>query len=266
MKDALFTHLRALEELPPSSPDVTLVRILQRSDTESCVQFFAADSLFSEQSAACKSPLRLEGFEFDASTELQTIVAVLHSIIRPVAILHARGITHRGLSLGAYIVIPREGARDQKLTEEDARRRIRLVSPGVKQFLGADDDFLVMDNSPYTAREVLWRWGGGKPVQLPDNEAEPFADMWSVGVIAFRLLCKVLPFGNVGVDPTDILRAANSGIANLAAFKGARASGAISEEAGDFLLKLLAREPSDRITAEQALAHKFIADAGSYDS
>ena len=74
------------------------------------------------------------------------------------------------------------------------------------------------------------------------------ADMWSVGVILYIMLCGVPPFW--AEEEEGIFAAIRS--AKVDVFSGAW--GSISADAKDLVMKLLTRDPAKRITPEKALS------------
>ena len=76
--------------------------------------------------------------------------------------------------------------------------------------------------------------------------------MWALGVIAFVLLCGCLPFDD---DPSQIL---SPQVARKFQLRFPSWAAGLSENARDFLRRLLDTNPSSRTTARQALAHPWL--------
>ena len=93
----------------------------------------------------------------------------------------------------------------------------------------------------YVAPEVLTMQGYGKE-----------ADLWSVGVIMFLVLCGKLPFD--GDDHSEIIRSTMQ--AELKPNPNVWSK--LSEDARTLITALLNKNPKDRITARNALRHPFI--------
>ncbi len=82
----------------------------------------------------------------------------------------------------------------------------------------------------------------------------PAADMWSVGVLIYRIVVQRCPFPTVrGADQT-----AKVGTASYRPFDDT-----VSAEAKDLVSKLLVVDPSKRLTAAQALEHPWIVSSGA---
>jgi len=78
-------------------------------------------------------------------------------------------------------------------------------------------------------------------------------DMWSLGVIVFVFLAGRMPF--YGRSDDEVLRAIQSGHFTMPTASWSH----ISEPAQDFVKRLLVVEPADRMTAEQAIGHPWMA-------
>jgi len=81
-------------------------------------------------------------------------------------------------------------------------------------------------------------------------------DLWSCGVIMYILLSGEPPFNDPRADNDAIMKKVEAGKYDIKS--GVWSS--TSKEAKDLVKKLLTYDPADRIDAEQALAHPWIAD------
>ena len=80
-------------------------------------------------------------------------------------------------------------------------------------------------------------------------------DMWSLGVVVFLLLVGYMPFPVLpDIEETEL------NILNGRFKYDARKWNCVSKSSFDFVSKLLQRDPDQRMTAEQALAHPWIAE------
>lgn len=85
-------------------------------------------------------------------------------------------------------------------------------------------------------------------------------DLWSIGVILYILLCGFPPFyADSDADLYDLIKAAQF------SFPSPYWDG-ISASAKDLISGLLRREPSERLTAAQVIAHPFIAEHATLSS
>eukprot|EP00501_MAST-03F_sp_TOSAG23-6_P001301 GSMAST32.ASY1.ANO1.1349.1 assembled CDS len=98
----------------------------------------------------------------------------------------------------------------------------------------------VVGTSYYIAPEVL------------DHEYTSACDLWSIGVITYMLLSGNPPFP--GETDSEII--SNVRIGEYTMFSPVW--GKVSDDGKDFINKLLVKDPSKRLTARQALNHKWI--------
>lgn len=80
-------------------------------------------------------------------------------------------------------------------------------------------------------------------------------DMWSVGILLFFMLSHTFPFK--GLSSEEIFQSTKKG---KLCFEGAVWE-RISEEAKDFIQKLLVKSPDVRLTAVEALNHPYLLKA-----
>ncbi|KAF9109596.1 hypothetical protein BGX27_007415 [Mortierella sp. AM989] len=155
---------------------------------------------------------------------------LVHQILSGVEYLHEMDIVHRDL-------------KPENLLFEDKSEdsRLMITDFGLSKVLTSGNDVLMTacGTPGYVAPEVLEQIGHGKPV-----------DMWSVGVIAYTLLCGYTPFW--GEDQASLFDSIISGEYEYEEeyWKD------ISPLAKAFIDTLL-RKADDRPTASQALTHPW---------
>ncbi|KAL3580554.1 hypothetical protein D5086_018389 [Populus alba] len=158
--------------------------------------------------------------------------AVMVQILNVIAFCHLQGVVHRDLNLENFLY-----------TSKEENSQLKVIDFGLSDFARPDerlDD--IVGSICYVAPEVLHR----------SYSIE--ADVWSIGVIAYILLCGSRPFWaqtETGLF-LEILKADPS-------FDEAPWL-ALSLEAKDFVKRLLNKDPRKRITAAQALSHPWIRD------
>ncbi|XP_052862235.1 probable serine/threonine-protein kinase DDB_G0278901 [Anopheles cruzii] len=124
----------------------------------------------------------------------------------------------------------------------EAGNRIKIIDFGLAREYDPDNKLQVLFGTPeFVAPEVV------------NFEAISFAtDMWSVGVIAYVLVSGLSPFageddiqtmGNITIGRYDFLDEAFDNV---------------SEEAIDFINRCLVKEQKERLSAEDALKHKWV--------
>lgn len=159
------------------------------------------------------------------------VVTLVRCLTRALGHLHKLGIAHRDVKPENVLYASETLDPTVKLTD------FGISYTGCKVSLAHD-----MVGTPlYVAPEVLLR----KPYGCA-------ADMWSLGVIVHILLTGYPPF-----DDDDLVQ-----LINKVKHKPVQLLGeewvVISEDAKDFVQKLLTRDVEKRLTAEQALAHSWL--------
>ncbi|CAO3571939.1 unnamed protein product [Mortierella alpina] len=156
---------------------------------------------------------------------------LVREILLGVEYLHAMGIVHRDLKPENLLF--HDKAEDS---------RLMITDFGLSKVLTSGNDVLMTacGTPGYVAPEVLEEIGHGKPV-----------DMWSVGVIAYTLLCGYTPFW--GEDQPSLFENIISGEYQYEEeyWKD------ISPLAKSFIDSLLVTQASRRPTATQALSHPW---------
>ena len=98
---------------------------------------------------------------------------------------------------------------------------------------------------------------GSRPYKAPElvqmtRLNQPEADLWAIGVIAYRLLCRRFPFAH-GLKDKDVI---HERIINEQLSFPPKSQ--IGHEAKDFICRLLDRNHEARMTMEQALEHLWL--------
>ncbi|KAF9366445.1 Calcium/calmodulin-dependent protein kinase type 1 [Mortierella sp. NVP85] len=156
---------------------------------------------------------------------------LVHQMLLGVEYLHNAGIVHRDLK-----------PENLLFADKTENSRLMITDFGLSKVLtGGNDVLMTACGTPgYVAPEVLEQIGHGKPV-----------DMWSVGVIAYTLLCGYTPFW--GEDQASLFENIISGDYEYEE----EYWGHISGLAKSFINSLLVRPAEKRPTASQALNHPW---------
>lgn len=162
--------------------------------------------------------------------------AVLRQILVGVAFLHANGVAHRDLK--PENVIFRTPEKDSALCITD----FSLAKPFVDGSLLASHCGTAM----FAAPEVL----------VSEEPYSEKCDLWSVGAIAFVLLTGVYPYDD-GLSFAELEQKVALGEWDRAALLE---DADISAEAKDFVSSLLVLDPTQRMSAEEALSHPWLAN------
>jgi Ca2+-binding EF-hand superfamily protein len=154
---------------------------------------------------------------------------LIRPLLESVAYLHDMGIVHRDL-------------KPENILCGENLENIKLADFGLsKMFLPSEKMDTACGTLSYVAPEVLTMQGYGKE-----------ADLWSIGVIMFLLVCGKLPFD--GADNDEIIRATIN--ADLKA--PPKVWAVLTEQTKGLITALLCKSPKLRITAREALRHRFI--------
>lgn len=156
--------------------------------------------------------------------------AVLVQILNVVAFCHLQGVVHRDLKPENFLY-----------TSKDENSQLKVIDFGLSDFVRPDERLNdIVGSAYYVAPEVLHR----------SYSIE--ADVWSIGVIAYILLCGSRPFW--ARTESGIFRAVLK--ADPSFEEGPWPS--LSSEAKDFVKRLLNKDPRKRMTAVQALSHPWL--------
>jgi calcium/calmodulin-dependent protein kinase I len=163
---------------------------------------------------------------------------ILKQVIEGVAYLHSLGIAHRDLKPENLLCAGHSVTSDIKISDFGLSK---VMNPEAQMKMTT-----ACGTPGYVAPEVLKLMGYGKEV-----------DLWSIGVITYILLCGFPPFYD---DSNAVLfEKIMSGNFSFPAPYWSN----ISNEAKDFISKLLCVDPVKRMTCEQALAHPWITGAAT---
>jgi serine/threonine protein kinase len=168
----------------------------------------------------------------------QKAASMMKDILSGLAYLHSKGIIHRDLK-----------PENLLLTSKDENASIKLVDFGFAEQCGKENRLTKCCGTPlYIAPEVLnaGLFKTGPPYGLA-------ADMWSIGVILYVLLCGYPPFR--AKTQADQFKKVVQGKFD---FPEHKVWGSISAEAKDLVSRLITLDPTQRLTAEQALKHPWM--------
>ncbi|KHN47935.1 CDPK-related protein kinase [Glycine soja] len=156
--------------------------------------------------------------------------AVMIQILNVVAFCHLQGVVHRDLKPENFL-----------FTSKDENSLLKAIDFGLSDFVKPDERLNdIVGSAYYVAPEVLHRAYSTE------------ADVWSVGVIAYILLCGSRPFW--ARTESGIFRAVLKADPSF----DEPPWPSLSDEAKDFVKRLLNKDPRKRMTAAQALGHPWI--------
>ncbi|KAK8504833.1 hypothetical protein V6N13_056164 [Hibiscus sabdariffa] len=162
-----------------------------------------------------------------AASLLRTIVQIVHTC-------HSMGVFHRDLKPENFLLLNQEENSPVKVTDF-----------GLSLFYKPGDVFKdIVGSAYYIAPEVLQRKYG------------PEADIWSVGVMLYILLCGVPPFW--AENDNGIFSEILGGKVDFTSNPWP----SISPQAKDLVKKMLTLDPKKRLTAQEVLNHPWIKEDG----
>ncbi|QCE05486.1 Protein kinase [Vigna unguiculata] len=155
---------------------------------------------------------------------------VMIQILSVVAFCHLQGVVHRDLKPENFL-----------FTSKDENSTLKAIDFGLSDYVKPDERLNdIVGSAYYVAPEVLHRSYGTE------------ADMWSIGVIAYILLCGSRPFW--ARSESGIFRAV---LKADPSFDEAPWP-SLSADAKDFVKRLLNKDYRKRLTAAQALSHPWL--------
>ncbi|CAN6808011.1 unnamed protein product [Brassica oleracea] len=173
----------------------------------------------------------MEGGKYSEEDAKQVMVQILSVV----AYCHLQGVVHRDLKPENFL-----------FSTKDETSPLKAIDFGLSDYVKPDERLNdIVGSAYYVAPEVLHRTYGTE------------ADMWSIGVIAYILLCGSRPFW--ARTESGIFRAVLKSVPN---FEEAPWP-SLSPDAVDFVKRLLNKDYRKRLTAAQALCHPWL--VGSHE-
>ncbi|XP_071976959.1 serine/threonine-protein kinase 17B [Engystomops pustulosus] len=158
------------------------------------------------------------------------IIRLLRQIIEGVKFLHENHVVHLDLKLQNILLSSLEPPGD-----------IKIVDFGMSRKLGNCEIREIMGTTEYLAPEVL----NYEPITTS-------TDIWSIGVICYMLLTGESPFAGIDNQETYL------NISQLNVDYSEETFASVSQDAVDFIKSIFVKNPQDRATAEDCLAHPWL--------
>lgn len=170
----------------------------------------------------------------DSECNEQLVANYMRQILSAVQHLHQHQIVHLDLKPENFV-----------FDETDGEERIKLIDFGssIQTKAGVHYEYF-LGSLQYASPEILPQYASADHIVLS------CADMWTLGVIAYTML--------VGKNP---FQAAHETQTKEAIFKCVYTfppSSPVSPDAQDFIVRLLRKDPLERMTATEALQHEWI--------
>ena len=169
----------------------------------------------------------------DGITKNEAVVKkVMRQLLEAIQHLHSRNVVHRDVKLNNIYI----------MNDDLSSPVIVLADLGAAARLNGESAGDLVGTPVFIAPEVYEGKSYGTAV-----------DLWSVGIVFFALLTGYSPFPSVADDVMKWV------VLNREIVYPENVFGMFSAECRDLLQKMLTRDPSQRITASEALAHKWFA-------
>jgi serine/threonine protein kinase len=160
---------------------------------------------------------------------------LIRATLSAVAYLHDHGIVHRDLKPENLLFRTPEDNAD-----------LLIADFGLSRIMD-EEQFHVLTTTcgtpGYMAPEIFKKTGHGKPV-----------DIWAIGVITYFLLCGYTPFDrDSNLEEMQAILVADYSFTPIEYWRG------VSLQAREFIKRCLTIDPTQRMTAHEALSHPFVA-------
>ncbi|WMV11625.1 hypothetical protein MTR67_005010 [Solanum verrucosum] len=166
---------------------------------------------------------------------------IIVQILNVVAFCHLQGVVHRDLKPELTMPFHLPASQNFLFTSRDEDADMKLIDFGLSDFIRPDERLNdIVGSAYYVAPEVLHR----------SYSLE--ADIWSIGVITYILLCGSRPFW--ARTESGIFRSVLRSDPNFEDLPWP----SVSPEAKDFVKRLLNKDYRKRMTAAQALTHPWL--------
>jgi tRNA A-37 threonylcarbamoyl transferase component Bud32 len=227
----LHREIMLLQEMKHASI-IQLVDIFEDEEylhlvTELCNGGELFDKIVNRASSSSKRP------DDPACFSEQEAARVLHEILVAVRYMHRQGVVHRDIKPENILFT----------SKDDDTSPIKIIDFGLARKFNAREDVsmsTVVGTPYYIAPEVL------------QKDYDSACDLWSVGVIAYILLCGYPPFN--GADNAAVYASVRRGTYYFPSSDWKN----VSYEARDFIRRLLQVDVTKRMSVEQALRHPWM--------
>lgn len=187
--------------------------------------------------------------DFVGKLDEQNAATLMKQVLDALAYCHSKNIVHDGIH-PSHILLT-----------ENSVQQVKLTGFGCAQIFGdgenkkeIEDEITYQLYQPYTGGVTRSFWSPefvrnklhGEFVRLG-----PERDIWACGVLAYLILFDRLPFSGLTSDDVCVQILAGN-------FSFDDTNNPVSDEAKDFILQLLKPDQDVRITAREALQHKWI--------
>ena len=225
------------KEMEMLKNEIAILKDMDHPNIVNMYEYLEDEKRFYIVTEICKGGELFDEIINRAKFDEHDAAVVMKQLLSSVNYCHSNNIVHRDLK------------PENILLEQDRDlEKIKIVDFGTSLMFDPERN---MDEKLGTAYYIA-------PEVIKKNYNEK-CDVWSAGVILYILLSGEPPFNDPKADNDAIMKKVEIGTYDID--NGVWRS--ISDEAKDLVRKMLTYDPAERISAEAALAHPWIADNAS---
>ena len=211
--------------------EIELLKVLDHRNIINIFEFYEGSSLIYIVTHYCKSGNLFQYVRKTNNYISESQVSVLlFQILSAINYCHQQNIIHRDI-------------KPENIMLDDNSKCgypfIRIIDFGTAKYLEKEYENEVIGTPYYIAPEVIKKRYDSK------------CDLWSIGILLYFLISKKRPFDGKKIE--EIFEAINNKEVNLSI----KPFDTTSEELKDLLLKLLKKNPNERLNAQDALNHSW---------
>lgn len=210
--------------------EIELLKSLDHQNIIKIFEFYEGMKMFYIVTEFCKGGELFTKLKQEGGQDEITSGIIMFQLFSAINYCHSRKVMHRDL-------------KPENIMLEDATKNgmihVKIIDFGTAKIYEKEFEKQVIGTPYYIAPEVI------------DKKYNEKCDLWSLGVIMYVLLKGKFPFG--GSDTERIFANIKKGIFDITSPPFDH----ISKEAIDLIKKLLVINPNKRISAEEALNHKW---------
>ena len=220
--------------------EIEILKKLNHPDIVKILEFYKTDQAYYIVSEYCSGGELFTKAETHLSEN--QIAVIFKQILSGLSYLHSNNIVHRDLKLENILISDVEYV----LITGEEYLDIKIIDFGnAKHYKKNIKDSSIVGSTYYIAPETFMKKSGKE------------SDLWSAGVILYMLIVGCPPFG--GESDKQILSNVQKGVygKNYSRWQNA------SNEVKDLIEKLLVSDPRKRLSAKEALEHKWFSKCQS---